>query len=321
MTTATAPRVSIVIPVFNGADYLREAIDSALAQTYPNVEVVVVNDGSRDGGATEAIARSYGDRIRYIAKENGGVASALNVGIREMTGDYFSWLSHDDVYRPEKIERQVARLEPGASPVVLYGDYEMIDGTGAVLGVRRVSTGGLPMRLALIAKDPVNGCTVLVPRICFEVVGTFDVGLRTFQDYDLWFRLARAYPFVHVPELLVKSRVHPAQGSRTIPAFFSESSRQMIRLLHEVDLDEIRAAHRGPPSTVFTRLALTMKLRGYDEVARAALDLSRRHAREDDAAARLQRGAVAIACSVLTKKMKPSYWAARLRSRPRNPTP
>ena len=101
------PLVSIVIPVYNGANFLAEAIDSALAQTYRNLEVIVVNDGSTDGGATERIACSYGDKIRYFSKPNGGVSSALNLGIEKMKGEYFSWLSHDDLYAPDKIENQV----------------------------------------------------------------------------------------------------------------------------------------------------------------------------------------------------------------------
>ena len=103
----TAPLVSIVIPVYNGANFLREAIDSALAQTWPHCEILVVNDGSTDNGATEDISLSYRARIRYFRKENGGVASALNLGIREMRGDFFSWLSHDDVYLPDKCRNQV----------------------------------------------------------------------------------------------------------------------------------------------------------------------------------------------------------------------
>src|SRR5258708_2119463 len=97
------PLVSIVIPVFNGADFLREAIDSALAQTYPRKEIIVVNDGSTDGGATESITKAFGGKIRYFFKPNGHVASALNYGIANMAGDYFSWLSHDDMYYPNKI--------------------------------------------------------------------------------------------------------------------------------------------------------------------------------------------------------------------------
>ena len=82
------PKVSIVIPVFNGSNYLKEAIDSALAQTYKNIEIIVVNDGSDDKGETEKIAKSYGSKIKYFKKENGGVATALNFGIKKMTGKY-----------------------------------------------------------------------------------------------------------------------------------------------------------------------------------------------------------------------------------------
>ncbi|MEE0675231.1 MAG: glycosyltransferase family A protein, partial [Ruminococcus sp.] len=111
------PLVSIVIPVFRGEPYLREAIDSCLSQTYPNIEIIVVNDGSDDDGRTDAIARSYGDKIRYYAKENGGVSSALNFGISQMRGEWFSWLSHDDVFLPDKTEKQVNAALTTPNPV------------------------------------------------------------------------------------------------------------------------------------------------------------------------------------------------------------
>ena len=121
-----APKVSVVIPVYNGANYLREAIDSALSQTYSNIEIIVVNDGSNDKGETRNIALSYGDKIRYFEKENGGVSSALNLGIREMTGEYFSWLSHDDSYKPQKIEnsiRYLSTFENRDRLIVMCGSY------------------------------------------------------------------------------------------------------------------------------------------------------------------------------------------------------
>ena len=102
------PLVSIVIPVYNGANYVSEAIESALKQTYKNIEVIVVNDGSTDN--TEKIVKKYGDKIRYFYKENGGVASALNLGIKNMKGEYFSWLSHDNIYYSNKIEIQIEAL-------------------------------------------------------------------------------------------------------------------------------------------------------------------------------------------------------------------
>ncbi|QQS65316.1 glycosyltransferase family 2 protein [Candidatus Saccharibacteria bacterium] len=111
MKKSNLPKVSIIIPVYNGSNFLKEAIDSALAQTYKNLEIIVVNDGSADQGKTEKIAMSYGSKIRYYKKVNGGVSTALNLGIKKMTGDYFSWLSHDDIYYPKKIENQVRFVE------------------------------------------------------------------------------------------------------------------------------------------------------------------------------------------------------------------
>ena len=95
-------KVTIMIPVYNGSNYLKEAIESALAQTYKNKEVVVVNDGSTDDGKTAAIAKSFGNKIKYYEKENGGVSTALNLGIKKATGDYICWLSHDDLYYQNK---------------------------------------------------------------------------------------------------------------------------------------------------------------------------------------------------------------------------
>jgi glycosyltransferase involved in cell wall biosynthesis len=97
------PKVSIIVPVYTGASYICDAIDNALAQTWSDIEIVVVNDGSRDDGATEAIALSFRERIRYLrTKPNGGVAFARNAGVAAMTGEVFCWCGHDDTHLPEK---------------------------------------------------------------------------------------------------------------------------------------------------------------------------------------------------------------------------
>ncbi|MGE5189527.1 MAG: glycosyltransferase [Gemmatimonadota bacterium] len=268
------PRVSIVIPVYNGSDFMREAIDSALAQTWPNVEVIVVNDGSDDGGKTDAIARAYGDRIRYVIKENGGVASALNAGIGAMSGDCFSWLSHDDVYCRRKIEIQVARLRKEGRDVVLYGDYDLVDAGSRRLATTRVGWMREPdFRMALVADIPVNGCTVLVPKACFDAAGTFDETLRISQDYDMWFRLAGRYDFVHVPEVLIGSRLHPGQGTNVLrDVCRDEGNRTFVRFLDAI------AADPGPlsPSRVarfLLKAAVRLKRRGYLPASEHALAL------------------------------------------------
>jgi len=270
--------VSIVIPVFNGSDYLREALDSALAQTYPDIEVLVVNDGSNDGGKTETIALSYGNRIRYFRKENGGVASALNLGIREMRGEYFSWLSHDDVYLPRKVEREVAVHGEGGKDVVVYSDYEVIDSLSRHVEVFRAGRNSAPQfRMLLITDIPVNGCTVLVPRRCFEQAGLFDERLKVAQDYDLWFRMARRYPFIHVPEVLLRSRTHAGQGTRRMTSTcFAEGNANFTQWLDEIALDQ--SPSPDPALTrFFFRAAVRLKRRGYLPSAEHALSLYRRY--------------------------------------------
>ena len=273
------PLVSIVIPVYNGSDYLREAVDSALAQTYPNVEVLVVNDGSDDGGRTEGIALSYGDGIRYFRKGNGGVASALNLGIREMRGEYFSWLSHDDVYLPRKLEREVAALEKCGRDALVYSDYEVIDASSRHVEVFRAGRLSAPQfRMLLITDIPVNGCTVLVPRRCFEQVGLFDERLKVTQDYDLWFRMARRYPFVHVPEVLLRSRMHAGQGTRRMSSTcLAEGNANFTQWLDEIALDQ--SPSPDPVLTrFFFRAAVRLKRRGYLPAAEHAFSLYRRYA-------------------------------------------
>ena len=290
---ASSPKVSIVIPVYNGSDYLREAVDSALAQTYGNVELLVIDDGSDDGGKTGEIARSYGERIRYFRKENGGVASALNRGIREMTGDFFAWLSHDDRYPPGRIEAQVEEMRAAGREVILYGDYARIDGAGRRLGVTRVGfIRERDFRMALVLDIPVNGCTVLVPRGCLGEEPPFDERLRTVQDYDLWFRLAGRHEFRHMRKELLLSRIHPGQGTRSMPEVcLDEGNRNFIRFL------DVLEREYGPDLPgwfvwFLFRAAVRLKFRGYFEASRHALDRYLRRSGGSGAGSFLDRAAL-----------------------------
>ena len=240
------PKISIVIPVYNGANYLREALDSALGQTYRNVEVIVVNDGSNDGNETENIAKSYGGRLRYFSKENGGVASALNFGIGEMAGDYFSWLSHDDAYHPVKLERQVEFLRKlGKRKAVLYGDFEIIDDQSKHIGLHHLDKKIVESPLRAILSASIHGCSTLVPRAVFEQVGLFNERLRTVQDNDMWMRVHLAgFEFVHMPEVLIKSRVHPEQGQLTLGAINKIETVKFYRGAFEALQEKIRGDER-----------------------------------------------------------------------------
>lgn len=257
-----APLVSIVIPVYNGANYLAEAIDSALAQTYSNIEVLVINDGSKDNEATRNIALSYGNQIRYFEKENGGVATALNLGIAEMKGEYFSWLSHDDKYFPQKIETQIKFLTHlSDKEIVLYSDIEYIDKNSHLLSqLRFPNYPAEKFRPAFIKGGLINGCTLLVPKICFEKYGLFDISLRTTQDYDLWFRFSETFDFFHQPEILIQSRLHENQDTVKLQdTAYEERDRLQLHFIKNVTKEEIELFSEGNAAGYYIKFAYMME--------------------------------------------------------------
>ena len=273
------PKVSIVIPVYNGQDFLGEAIDSALAQTYKNVEILVINDGSDDDGATERVAMSYGDKVRYYHKQNGGVASALNRAIAEMTGDYFSWLSHDDLYTKDKVEKEINALSRiGREDVVIYSDYTVFtnDPEDAV----SVCLKGVPsehFRYWITVENKLHGCTFLIPRSAFGKVGGFNESLRTTQDYDLWFRMAKEFPFIHLPDVLVKARSHPDQGSHKMAGIaLAECNDLLSNFIRGLDPQKIISATAKPLTESYAEIASSMFSRGFNEAGFLAEKFARR---------------------------------------------
>ncbi|RED57586.1 glycosyltransferase [Cohnella lupini] len=268
------PLVSIVIPVYNGSNYLRDAIDSALVQTYPNVEVIVVNDGSCDDGATERIAISYGDRIRYYAKENGGVATALNRGIQEMKGDYFSWLSHDDMYKPDKIDKEVGAIfRLNDLTRIVYSEYDQLDvhsgRTTPIRDSQSYSIEQLTNSVFPAVHNLIHGCSLLIHRMHFDRVGIFDEKLVTTQDYDLWFRMFRHQRLVFVPEPLLISRQHEEQGSKTISRHGLEREELYLGFMNQLSEDEMGSMY-GSPYNCYYQLSRVLKDAGLETAYRYA---------------------------------------------------
>lgn len=209
--------VSIIIPVYNGADYLAEAIDSALAQTYKNIEIIVVNDGSDDDNKTENIALSYGQKIKYFAKENGGVSSALNFGITQMNGDFFSWLSHDDLYMPQKIEIQLNELAKCDKKTMAWCDYDIIDKDGRYVDSFVLRNENNKSDSFVVLSTFVHGCSLLIPANLFKQIGMFNDKLITVQDNEMWIRAIKGgYRLKHIPQKLISCRRHEKQGQITM---------------------------------------------------------------------------------------------------------
>lgn len=210
------PLVSIIIPVYNGSNYLAEAIDSALEQTYKNIEIIVVNDGSTDNGKTERIAKSYGNKIKYYKKKNGGVATALNFGIEKAMGEYISWLSHDDIYYKDKIRKSINRLrEAKDKNISVLCSINFINEYGQELYKGKFPDSNVENGLKLLINGYINGCALLIPKIILKD-NMFDPALPTTQDYDLWYRIFKSNDILLTQYCGVGSRSHSEQGSKQL---------------------------------------------------------------------------------------------------------
>ena len=246
------PLVSIVIPVYNGANYVAEAIESALKQTYKNIEVIVVNDGSTDD--TEKIVKKYGDKIRYFYKENGGVASALNLGIKNMKGEYFSWLSHDDVYYPNKIERQIEELKKLENKdTIIYSNIEYIDKKGKSLTQTEFEYIENPKLLNFyifpIMFGKILNSTFLIPKECIIESNYFYENLKYTYNYDLYCKISKKSNIIFISNILVKVRDYKDKDYKKLRDLHSYEIKSLYKNILEnitdKELNEIGLSKYG----------------------------------------------------------------------------
>ena len=213
------PLVTVIIPAYNAGAYLGEAIDSARAQTYSPIEIIVVDDGSTD--RTPALLAPYvsANKIKYIYQANAGVASARNAGINAARGKYIAFLDSDDRWQPDKLAKQLPLF---ADPKVglVYSDMQCIGAVTGRYGVT-VPRGYHRGRVlpALIKENFIGASTVVARRALLQSAGGFQIDsasaiLSTVEDYHLWLRLARITNFDYVDEPLALYRVHAGQSSR-----------------------------------------------------------------------------------------------------------
>jgi len=262
------PKVSIIIPVYNGSNYLKEAIDSALAQDYKNIEIIVINDGSNDDGKTRKVVESYGKKIIYKEKENGGVSTALNLGISMMTGEYFSWLSHDDRYKANKLSMQIKYLNDNNlldKNVILYSDFDAIDKNSKFLWKEEKNHDVLNEKKEyVLLHGAINGITLLIPKKAFDECGVFDTKLRCTQDYELWYKMSKKYDFIHMKEVLADSRFHPKQVTNKSPLVVKEGNALWTKILKELSKkDMIRL--EGSEYAFYNEILEFFKDSSYDE--------------------------------------------------------
>ena len=204
-------RVSVIIPTYSRADYLIQSLESVLAQTYRNLEVIVVNDGSTD--ETKTKLEPYLNRISYFEKSNGGKSSALNLGLKHISGDYVWVFDDDDVALPELVESHLSVFESQSEVDFVYSGYAFFEGKDSNNVIETVEARSQhpdgEMVGELLNGNFISGVSVVVRRQCFDRVGIYDERLIRAQDYDMWIRLARAgYKAGVIQEPLVRVRKH-----------------------------------------------------------------------------------------------------------------
>ncbi len=212
------PLITIVIPVYNGSNYVGRAIKSAIAQRehYSAIEVFVVNDGSTDNGATQRIVQEFGSAVRYVEKQNGGVASALNLAIQEMKGEYFSWLSHDDFFATNRFAVLKPYLFSLAENTILSHDTILVDESEKVIRAdHSLSEKIHSFPYFNLTGCFFSGCALLIPKRLLSSAGPFRENLACTQDMEMWARLSHFACVVHIKMCLTSITVHEHQGSVT----------------------------------------------------------------------------------------------------------
>jgi len=259
------PLVTVVVPTYQGANFVRQTLDSVLAQTFKDFELVVCDDGSTD--ETLAILGSYGDRLRLVKQKNRGVAAARNRAAQSARGEFLAFLDHDDLWEPEMLATLVPILRADDSLGLVYSDALVIDKTGAVRGRRGqyLTYHQGDVFDALLRGNFIPVETTLMRTALYRELGGCDEGLRYLEDYDLCLRVARRARIGFHPGPLARYRVHDRNLSH---------DREPMSIEWMAVLERLRS-----PEQALTPAQIEIVL---DEEARLANDLAWRALRRHD---------------------------------------
>ena len=208
--------VSVIIPVYNSAQFLKESLESVINQTYPNIEIICINDGSTDNSLE--ILQQYSDKITIISQENHGLAFALNIGIKQMKGDWFKWFSPDDVMYSYAIKTLVDEAKNNPN-TIFYSNWEIINENGKKLREFQESNyndlSNFEYNIRLLDGQLINVNTALIPSSLFEINSILDLADHVAIDYDFFLSSALLHDtkFYLISKTLIKYRIHSNQLS------------------------------------------------------------------------------------------------------------
>ncbi len=233
------PFFSILVPTYNQTEYLRDALDSLIKQTFENWEALVVDDGSTD--ETFEILKEYAakdSRFRIFRKENGGTGSALNEGLRHARGEWICWLSTDDLFVENKLEVHKEAIELYPDKKFFYSNYYVLDDDKKELIAPETSQTQyfLPpfQVMGFVLNNYINGLSIAIKREVFNELGPFDETIRYGQDYDMWLRIVSKYPAQYVDAITIVTRIYPSQVTSANPELgILDSTRALINFINK----------------------------------------------------------------------------------------
>lgn len=213
-------KVSVIVPVYNGAETISKTLESVLAQTYKDIEIIVVNDGSTDD-TLSVISAFEKDRVRVFSQKNSGAPAARNYGLAQAKGDYISFIDADDLWSKDKVESQVAVLDHSDPKVgVVYSWTALIDSKDTVFSYlpKKACIGDVYKRI-LTTNFLISGSNAMIRKVCIDQVGGMDTSLKYTDDWDFFIRLASVCHFSVVP----KYQIYYRQSNTSITAQVSKS--------------------------------------------------------------------------------------------------
>lgn len=227
------PEVSVVIPTYNRAAMLQEAIQSVMAQTYRDYEVIVVDDGSTDN--TRDVASAFSGKVRYVLQQNRGRSAARNHGIGLAQGRYIAFLDSDDLFMPHKLAVQVSRMNEEPEAGMVYSAALNVDERGnEIPSVYEASASGWIYRqVAFYVPLTITLPTVMIRTEVLRQVGGFDENMDRFEDTDMWRRVAKRYPIIGVPEPLTTLRTHSGNRLQDPAKIFVQVAYYVSKVANE----------------------------------------------------------------------------------------
>jgi len=255
--------VSVIIPTYNRAKLLPSSIESVLEQTYPHIEIIVVNDGSSDN--TDEVIKPYLDRVIYIKRENGGCAVAKNTGVQAVSGDYITIIDDDDSMLPQRIERLVEKFNENPRYGLCATSSYLIDENGNVIHIHYMEPIPAENRLLYMLLGKVfTTSNMMVKREAQEKVGLYKD--TVLEDYEMWLRIAKHYEIGIIEEPLVRYRKHENQITKRHKECLQAGQRITLDFLKETPLEEI-VGRKVAPTEAYIILGIIMHRRNLNKLA------------------------------------------------------